>query len=504
MIKHFKCSYFAVLVLLCVLFPGRGEAASLNQEISLIDAAVKVFVTSNRMDYYRPWQSEGIIPGVGSGAIISGNRILTNAHVIADHTFIQVKKDRDPKKYTANVLAIGNDCDLALLEVDDPEFFKGVHPLEMGGLPKQQDSVMVIGYPQGGGKISITEGVVSRIEVTNYVQSSRQLLTVQIDAAINPGNSGGPVVQNGKLVGIAMQIFQSGENIGYMIPVPIIDHFLKDLKDGGYEGFPMLGIEYKNTENATLREFYGITDEGGVLVSKVLPFSPAYGTLREGDVILEVNGIPIGEDGTFPFRGNERLSMIHLITEAHVGDDVSIKIIREKKMETLKVHLKHFVVMIPQPKYFNKPPYFIYGGLVFTVLSTDLLYSWGQRWWEKTPIDFTYYAIGAGRLNEQEQEQIVVLLSVLPDDINIGYHEIGNEMVAKVNGEDIKSFEDFILIINKVKKSEPYTIIETQNKSTIILANKDIDEVNKQILKRNNIPYQCSEDVAQWLDKDNP
>ncbi|MCK5178442.1 MAG: serine protease, partial [Candidatus Omnitrophica bacterium] len=296
----------------------------MKQETSLTDAVVKVFVTFNRMDYYRPWQSKGIRAGGGSGAIIKGNRILTNAHVVADHTFIQVKKDSDPKKYTAKVVAIGHDCDLALLQVDDPDFFDGVTPLAFGDLPKQQDSVLVIGYPQGGGKISITEGVVSRVEVTAYVQSSRHLLTVQIDAAINPGNSGGPVIQDEKIVGIAMQIFQSGDNIGYMIPVPVIQHFLKDLDDGGYEGFPMLGIDYKNTENATLREFYGIIkEEGGILVNKVLPFSPASGNLEEGDVILEINGVPIGEDGTFPFRGNERLSLIHLITKEHVGDTIA-------------------------------------------------------------------------------------------------------------------------------------------------------------------------------------
>ena len=503
MTKFFRLLCFISFVFLYFALPVRGEAAPLKQDIFLTDAVVKVFVTSNKMDYYRPWQSEGIRAGGGSGAIIKGNRILTNAHVVADHTFIQVKKDSDPKKYTAKVVAIGHDCDLALLEVDDPGFFDGVTPLAFGDLPKQQDSVMVIGYPRGGGKISITEGVVSRVEVTSYVQSSRQLLTVQIDAAINPGNSGGPVIQDGKLVGIAMQIFQSGENIGYMIPVPIIQHFLKDLDDGGYEGFPMLGIDFKNTENATLREFYGIAEEdGGVLVNRVLPFSPAFKNVEEGDVILEINGVPIGEDGTFPFRGNERLSLIHLITKEHVDDSITLKIMRKGTIKELNVHLKYFVVMIPHPKYFKKPPYFIFGGLVFTVLSTDLVYSWGKRWWEKAPVDLVYYSIGAGRLNEQEQKDVVVLLSVLPDDINVGYHNIGKNIVAKINGQDIRSFKDFVLLVNEIKSNEQYTIIETQNKSRIILDNKNIEVINKQILERNNIPYQFSEDVAQWLKKD--
>lgn len=470
--------------------------------MSLMNAVVKIFVTTNRMDYYRPWQSKGIKASGGSGAIIEGNRILTNAHVVSDQTFIQVKKDADPKKYTAQLVAIGHDCDLALLEVEDPSFFENTTPLEFGDLPKLQDSVTVMGYPLGGGKISITEGVVSRLEVTAYAQSSRQLLSVQIDAAINPGNSGGPVLQNGRLVGIAMQVLQAGQNIGYMIPTLIIEHFIEDLKRGAYEGFPMLGINFKNTENTTLREYYGIAnEEGGVLISKVLPFSPASSNLKEGDIILKINDVPIGEDGTFPFREKERLSLTHLVTKEHIGDEIVFEIMRDQKRKKVKVHLSSFVTLVPHTHYFDKPPYFIYGGLVFTVLSIDLTHSWGSRWWEKAPLDLVYYAIGTGQLNTQDKKEIVVLLNVLPDDINVGYHSISNEIIESVNGEEIRSFKDFVSRVHANKTKEKYTILETERKSQIILSNDDIDKVNEEILKRNSIPYQFSSDVGRWLNE---
>jgi len=217
--KIFVMSLSGIFWLLCIGLCPAAEAVDLK------DSVVKVFVTKNPMDFYRPWQSRGINATTGSGAIIKENKILTNAHVVADHTFIQVKKNSDPKKYTAKVEAIGYDCDLALLSVDDPSFFDNTHAVETGGLTALQDTVTVIGYPQGGDKISITEGVVSRIEVISYSLSGRKLLGVQIDAAINPGNSGGPVVMDDKLVGIAMQAYHEAQNIGYMIPVPIINHF---------------------------------------------------------------------------------------------------------------------------------------------------------------------------------------------------------------------------------------------------------------------------------------
>ncbi len=501
--KKLGC-FWLVIFMFCVssLAIAKQDASSSfrGQDTSLTSAVVKIFVTSNEMDYYRPWQSKGSKASAGSGAIIDGKRILTNAHVVSDHTFIQVKKDSDPKKYTARVVAIGHDCDLALLEVEDPRFFDGVIPLEFGSLPKQKDSVTVIGYPQGGGKISITEGVVSRIEITSYAQSSRQLLTVQIDAAINPGNSGGPVIQNKKLVGIAMQVFQSGQNIGYMIPTPIVKHLLKDLGDKRYDGFPLLGVDFKNTENEALREFYGITDKkGGVLVSKVIPFSPAFGSIESGDVIFSINGVDVGEDGTFMFRGSERLSLVHLITREHVGEEVVLKITRDKKDKEIRVRLDSFVPMIPYAHHFEKPPYFILGGFVFTVLSVDLIRSWGGRWWEKAPLDFIYNVLGAGRFNKEAKREVVVLLNVLPGDINVGYHEMKNSIVLGVNGEDVQSFKDFVLAIDQMKNTQPYTIIETEHQASIILNNKNIDATDKEILKRNNIPRQYSSDVAQWL-----
>lgn len=464
------------------------------------ESVVKIFVTANSMDFYRPWQSQGATANSGSGAIISDNRILTNAHVVSDHTFIQVKKHADPKKYTAEVIAIAQDCDLALLKVVDPKFFEGTRPLKFGELPELQDSVIVLGFPQGGEKLSITEGVVSRIEVSSYAQSAKQLLAVQIDAAINPGNSGGPVVQDGKLVGIAMQVLNVGQNIGYMIPVPIINHFFEDLNDGKYDGFPMMGLNYMNTENMNLRRYYGLDNvDGGVVVTKVLPYSASYGNILEGDVILAIDGVVIGEDGTFEFRGSERLTLPYLISKKQINQPIDLKIMRNGKMEDINFVLSSPIDFIPYPNDIRLPTYYIHGGMVFTMLSTDLLMSWGKRWWEQAPVNLNYFVIGEGRLNFESDENLVVLLNVLSDDINAGYHGQGSEIIAKVNGEDFKSFKEFVLLLDKVKKTEPFTIIETNAGAKYILSNQDIDNTDQEIMKRNSIPAQYSEDVAGWL-----
>ncbi len=472
----------------------------MNAQSDVSDSVVKVIVTANQMDYYRPWQSQGIQMGGGSATIIEGNRILTNAHVVADQTFIQLKKDSDPRKYIAKVMAIGNDCDLALLTVNDPEFFKGTEPLVLGKIPQLQDMVSVVGFPEGGDKLSITQGVVSRLEVTPYSHSARQFLSVQIDAAINPGNSGGPVIQDGKLVGIAMQILQQGQNIGYMIPIPIIEHFLKDYADGHYDGFPMLGLEYNNTENPGLRTLYKIQDiDGGVLITRILPNSSAEGILLEGDVILKIDGVPIAEDGTFEFSPKQRLELPHLISQKQMGDTIVFNIMRNGEMKEVSVPVTPFETVVPHPEYYAKPPYYIFGGLVFSVLSTDLLQSWGPNWYEKAPINFAYNLMGAGRLNKDNRENLVVLLQVLSDDVNVGYQGYGNSIITKVNGKDVKSFKDFVLLLNSTKNTEKFTVLETEQNIQIILKNENIDKIDAEIIGRNSIPQRYSDDVAGWL-----
>jgi S1-C subfamily serine protease len=130
---------------------------------------------------------------------------------------VKVKHRGSDAKYVAKVLAIGAECDLALLTVEDDAFWAGVTPIVLGRLPQLQHQCTVVGYPVGGDTISVTAGVVSRIEMLSYAHGASELLGVQIDAAINAGNSGGPVFDvNGLCVGVAFQSLKDGdsENIG--------------------------------------------------------------------------------------------------------------------------------------------------------------------------------------------------------------------------------------------------------------------------------------------------
>ncbi|HOR42601.1 MAG TPA: S1C family serine protease, partial [Atribacterota bacterium] len=311
-----------------------------SAEIDVREAIVKVYTVSNYPDYYNPWSMQGPRASSGSGCIIDNNLILTNAHVVSNQTFLQVRKYGDTQRYRAQVVAVSHLTDLALLAVDEPEFFTGIEALSLGELPQIQQEVLVYGFPMGGDMLSITKGVISRIEHQTYVHSSSVFLAGQIDAAINPGNSGGPVLADGKIVGVVMQGITGAQNIGYMVPVPVIAHFFADLEDGILDGYPSLGISLQDMENDGLKSYYQVEKGmGGVLINQIVPGSPADSNLEAGDVLLSMEGYSIGNDGTIEFRSNERTHLNYVVQQKQIGEDIGLTILRNGERKELKVNL---------------------------------------------------------------------------------------------------------------------------------------------------------------------
>ena len=229
---------------------------------------VMIEVTAQTWDYRLPWNPGTVSSSRGAGFVIDGNRILTNAHVVSGARYLTVQREADPRKYPAKVLHVAHDCDLALVQVEDSEFLKGTSVLPIGEIPELESVVSVYGFPIGGDRLSVTRGVVSRIDYNSYTHSGREShLAIQIDAAINPGNSGGPVMQADKVVGVAFQGFRGdvAQNVGYMIPTPVIRRFLKDVEDGHYDHYVDIAIRWMPLENPAMRQYYHRPNDDWVL-----------------------------------------------------------------------------------------------------------------------------------------------------------------------------------------------------------------------------------------------
>src|SRR5881227_3419445 len=286
---------------------------------------VRITATSVEPDYKAPWNSGGIQRGVGAGFVISGNRILTNAHVVSNSRYLTVEREGDPNKYPATVQFVAHDCDLALITVSAPDFFKNMLPLKFGGIPALESTVSAYGYPIGGERMSVTTGIISRVDFQLYTHSSiDQHLAIQISAQINPGNSGGPVMQNAKVVGVAFQGYSGdvAQGVAYMVPTPVINRFLKDVSDSRYDGYVDLGITYGKLQNPAQRHFLGLKDDDrGVLIRTVIEAGPAGKVLKEGDVLLSIDDHAIASDGFVELEG-ERVEMPEVVERKFKGERV--------------------------------------------------------------------------------------------------------------------------------------------------------------------------------------
>ncbi|KAL7112765.1 hypothetical protein ACP275_04G022300 [Erythranthe tilingii] len=461
---------------------------------SFLSAVVKVYCTHTAPDYSLPWQKQRQYTSTGSAFMIGDGKLLTNAHCVEHNTQVKVKRRGDDTKYVAKVLARGVECDIALLSVESEEFWKGAEPLQLGSLPTLQDSVTVVGYPLGGETISVSKGVVSRIEVTSYAHGSSELLGIQIDAAINPGNSGGPAFNDqGECIGVAFQVYRSDdvENIGYVIPTTVVSHFLEDYeRNGKYTGFPSLGVLLQKLENPALRACLSVPSNEGVLVRKIEPTAHASDVLKEGDVIVSFDNVRVGSEGTIPFRSSERIAFRYLISQKFTGDAAELGIIRNGQFMKVQVILNTRVHLVPYHIDGGQPSYLIVAGLVFTPLSEPLIDEECED-----SIGLKLLTKARYSMPKFKGEQIVVLSQVLANEVNIGYEDMSNEQVLKLNGTWIKNIHHLAHLVDSCK--DKYLIFEFEDNFLVVLERESALSASESILKGYGIPSVRSCDLLE-------
>ena len=461
-------------------------------------AIVKVSSTHIHPDYMSPWQKKRPHSVTGSGSVIDGKRILTNAHVVLDHTLIEVQHVGDGRRYDAELVAMCDACDLAVLEVSDPRFFDDTDPLPLGDLPALRSEAEVYGFPVGGESMSVTSGIVSRIELGRYSHSNGYLLRAQIDAALNSGNSGGPVISDGKIVGIAMQTLQSADGIGYMVPTPIVRHFLRDLEDGSFDGFPDLGIYYQPLENEALRAELGLgVDDGGVLVIGVSQRGPAAGHLQPGDLLLGYDGYDIDRQGRVKLRGDLQVDCTHLEQRKQVGEKLTVRVRRGDREHLSKIPMATVPKLVPN-RYEGGPPYYVYAGIVFQPLSHTYL-----RVFNRAPATLARYTehFTAGPYTsllqnepDYERREIIVMSSILADEINRGYADSEDSIIQFADGERVRDLRHLIQLL---ERPGPLLVrLVTEGGALLVLDRGSANERGNRILTRYGLSLDRSSNLG--------
>jgi S1-C subfamily serine protease len=504
MTAKFHSLVYGCLLVSCALGAGAAvPAAEAPVPHDTENAVVKVFSKAAYPDLSRPWTKAPPQEVSGTGVIIDGKRILTNAHVVQYASQVQVQANQSGDKLSATVVAVAAGIDLAVLKLDDESFFAKRPPLpRASGVPKIKDAVLTYGFPTGGESLSITRGIVSRIEFVNY-NVGVSGLRIQIDAAINPGNSGGPAIGAGRMIGLVFSHLVGSENIGYIIPNEEIDLFLKDVAAGRPYGKPTFYDELQTLENPALRAFLKVDDSvRGTVVYR--PFEGAGPSpLKQWDVITRIADTPIDDQGMIQVGDNLRLGFGYLLQKVAHDGTVPLTIVRAGKSQNIRMPVREHRPLLVDFLAGAYPPYFIYGPLVLSrasIESLQLLRAKGGT---------TAAALGSplvARLGEPpdagHDELVIVASPLFPHALSKGYGNPSGEIVKSVNGTPVKSLAQMVALLRDLK--DEFVTIDFDNLTgeALVFPRAQTVAVTEEILTDNGVRAQGSPDMLKiWQGK---
>lgn len=474
---------------------------------NLGNAVVKVFATLRLPDPYRPWAKQAPQDITASGVVIEGHRILTNAHAVLYASQVQIQGAGAGDKISATVEAIAPGIDLAVLKLDDDSFFATHAPIaRASALPQIKDAVLAYGFPTGGTSLSITKGIVSRIEFVayNYPTSG---LRIQIDAAINPGNSGGPAIAADKMIGLAFSRLGDAQNIGYIIPNEEIDLFLKDIADGHYDGKPAIFDELQTLENPALRGFLKLDKSvSGIVVHQPYEESPTY-PLKEWDVITRIGDTPVDDQGMVNVTADLRVNFRYMVQKIGRDNHVPLTILRNGKPVSVSLPLVTARPQLVPDLRGEYPSYFIYGPLVFSRASavfasflTNNANLMGLFGYMGSPL-----VTQRGAMPTPDRQELVVVASpFFPSRLSEGYSNPTAMVVSTVNGVHIRSLAHLVSVLRDLKDESVVFEFDSRSGEALVFPREQMVAATEGILTDNGVRAQGSPDMlAVWQSKGN-
>jgi S1-C subfamily serine protease len=472
---------------------------------AVTNSVVKVFSTIRRPDPLKPWTKSSPQDITGSGVVIEGKRILTNAHVVGYASQVEVQASQSGEKIPATVVAISRGMDLALLKLDDESFFDTHAPVKRAGtLPDVGEAVFAYGYPLGGNSLSTTKGVISRIEFVPYHYGTSGL-RIQVDAPINPGNSGGAVVAGDKLVGLAFSVAANAQNIGYIIPNEEIELFLKSV-GAGRDGTKLsLWEDIQTLENPMLRQYLKLDKSvAGVVVAHPAKNDPAY-PLKEWDVITHIGPYPVDNEGMVKLGDNLRVRFNYHLQHVAKDGKVPLTIIRGGQKMQVQVPVGGPRPLLIPELDGGYPSYFVLGPIVFTRATAEYAAFLSSNAAAASAFGFNAnpLVVRRGDQPDAEHEELVVIAApFFPHKLVAGYGNHFGSVLESVNGVHVKSLRHLVQIVRDSKDEMLVLRFDQRYGETMVVPRKAMLDATDPILQDNGIRMQGSPDMmAVWNGK---
>jgi S1-C subfamily serine protease len=490
-----------LLLVFCAQRAGAADAVGPN----LANSVVKVFSTMRYPDPYKPWTKQAPVDVTGSGVIIDGKRIITNAHVVQYASQVQVQANEAGDKMAATVIAIAPGIDLAVLKVDDESFFDSRPPIARASkLPEIKDTVLAYGYPTGGASLSITKGIVSRIEFVAY-KFPVSGLRIQIDAAINPGNSGGPAIAGDKMIGLAFRKLNGDDNIGYIIPNEEIELFLQDIADGKYDGKPAMYDDLQTLENPAMRSFLKLDKTvEGVIVHR--PYSAAADyPLKQWDVITRIGEAPIDNQGMVKLGPDLRVDFHYLVQKTAKQGVLPLSLVRAGKPLRVSLPVSSDRPTLLRDLNGEYPSYFVYGPLVFSRATWEFVAGIEKNGGAVRTLSIMQSPLLIRALDPPDanmQDLVVVSSPFFPNKLAKGYSNAAGSVVASINGKHVSSLDQLVTLLRDLPDEFVTIEFDQHPGESLVFPRKEMVAATEEILNDNGVRAQGSPDtLAIWQAK---
>lgn len=454
-----------------------------------LNSFVRVNATIQTFNAGQPWQRNNPSRRSGLGTVISPTEILTTAEMVANQTYLELESANSSQSIQAKVIAIDYQANLALLSPADPAkpgFLAEKTPLEIAAPAAIGDTVKVWQF-ESNGSVLQTSAVIRAVDTSSTFVPGASFLTYILKGSMQSASSSFtlPVTQNGKLIAV-LTSYDSDDQTSEATAPEIIATFLRDARDGTYEGFPSLGIGTQRTEDRSFRDFLGLTDEdGGLYISIVKEDTPAGNAgMKKGDVLLSVSGSPIDRKGYFEHPSYGPLPWTVLIrAEKNSGDEVQFTVLRDgEKMDLTATLAAPAPPLVPGHINDSPPNFLIKGGIVFQELSRTYLQAYGKDWTTRAPLSLMH-VMESPEDYEKERTSLVFLSRVIPNPATIGYDQLGAVIVNSANGQPVPHLAALAAALSETPENGIHTIEIDDAPGVIYLDAAISDGVDQQLLQ---------------------
>lgn len=441
------------------------------------DTVMQVFAHVAEFNWLEPYKTPNQGSGAGSGFFINEHGdLISNYHVVAQASSVEIQiPSFGLERFDVEIVGVCPERDIALLTLTKESREKilaksgKISFLNLGDSDSvlRSQEVLALGYPLGQSRLKSTLGIVSgreRLGSSGYIQ---------ITAPINPGNSGGPAIDtNGSVIGINSCGVIEAQNVGYIIPINEVKSALKDLSKVKLLRKPTLGCLF-TAANPEMVQYLSNPADGGWYIAKVFK-----GTLlesvgiQESDMLYEINGHRIDMYGDIDVPWSEdKASLFEFLNRMTVGDNINFVIYRKGQRKAFSFPFEHKYLPPVRQIYpeFEKEAidYEVIGGMVVMQLSLNhvsLLLS-------RAP-DLVRY----GKIDLQHESSLIVT-HILPNSQAFKTRVIRpGEMLQEVNGEKVKTLDDFRDAVLKSKTSR-YITLRTDDSLYAVMS---VDKILKE------------------------